>query len=78
MSERIIIWASFVIGTLLSLIGGLLVFAYIFEAWINRIGEVDQSLLFWYLPLLLIGLVALISGVTLGIFAFKKRKHLND
>lgn len=56
---------SIVAGAILVAVGLLLAGSYIFSAVIERIGEPDQSLLFWYLPLLLVGIMALIMGSAL-------------
>ncbi len=58
---------SIVVGAILVLIGLFLAGSYVFSAVIERIGEPDQSLLFWYLPLLLVGIMALIMGAALGV-----------
>lgn len=49
-------------GITLCLIGGALIAAYVLEAVSARWGEADQSLLFWYLPLLFFGIIALGTG----------------
>lgn len=36
---------------------------YVIEAVIKRVGEPDQSLLFWYLPLLFIGIMCTMAGI---------------
>ena len=43
-------------GVVLTLMGLIFIWGYISEAIIARVGEPDQSLLFWYLPLLFVGL----------------------
>ena len=50
---------------------------YIYEAIISRIGEPDQSLIFWYLPILFIGITSLIAGTILFISSYKKIKNDN-
>ncbi|MDX1605674.1 MAG: hypothetical protein R3202_05735 [Candidatus Competibacterales bacterium] len=50
-----------VLGLLSMLLGTLLVAAYLWEAVILRWGEPDQSLLYWYLPLLLFGLILVLK-----------------
>lgn len=40
-----------------------LIGAYVVEAVIKRLGEPDQSLLFWYLPLVLFGLMCMMAGI---------------
>ena len=74
-----IIWPSVALisGTVLTIIGILLTVGYIMEAYIARIGEPDQSLLFWYLPLLLVGLIAFITGLSTGIWSFIRLKKIN-
>lgn len=70
-------WAiiSLLGGTLLCLIGIGLVVAYILEAVFARWGESDQSLLFWYLPFLLFGIIGLVTGLSLAILGKKKIKN---
>ena len=43
----------------LTIVGLALVTLYVWEAVIARLGEPDQSLLYWYAPFLLFGLLAL-------------------
>jgi hypothetical protein len=67
-------------GIVLIIIGALLITGYIIEAYVARRGEPDQSLLFWYLPLLMVGLIVLGIGVGTGIWGFgrlRKIKHQN-
>ena len=64
-------------GTVLTIIGILLTVGYIMEAYIARIGEPDQSLLFWYLPLLIIGLIAFVTGLSTGIWGFNRLRKIN-
>jgi hypothetical protein len=48
---------------------------YVSSAVIDRIGEADQSLLFWYLPLLLGGVILLTGGgvaVAFGVGALRR------
>lgn len=45
---------------------------YVVEAFIKRIGEADQSLLFWYLPILFMGLFSLMAG--LGLLAWGRNR----
>jgi len=74
-----IIWPSVALisGTVLTIIGILLTVGYIMEAYIARIGEPDQSLLFWYLPLLIIGLIAFVTGLSTGIWGFNRLRKIN-
>jgi len=56
-----------VAGSVMALLGLWLVAAYFMSAVLDRIGEPDQSLLFWYLPLLFMGIMALGAGVAIVI-----------
>ena len=67
-------------GIILFVIGAVLIIGYIIEAYVARRGEPDQSLLFWYLPLLMVGLIVLGTGLSTGIWGFnrlRKIKHQN-
>lgn len=64
-----------VFAVVLVAIGISFIAMYLWEGVIARIGEPDQSLLFWYLPVLFIGIFSLVSGVTLFLRAKRKLKH---
>ena len=55
---------------------------YVIEAVIRRLGEPDQSLLFWYLPILLAGLICLLIGIAATFVGFtrlrKSAESLDD
>lgn len=66
------------LGALAGLCGLFLVGSYVFSAVIDRIGEPDQSLLFWYLPLLFIGFAALALGFGVGawgVYRLRSKKY---
>jgi len=42
------------------------------------VGEPDQSLLFWYLPILFIGLFGIIIGATIGILGYVSLRKLRQ
>ncbi len=68
-------WTATILGGLIGLAGGVFVCIYILEAIIKRIGEPDQSLLFWYLPVLFIGLVGMLFGFSsaaMGIYNLRR------
>lgn len=54
------------------------VFMYVWGAIISRIGEPDQSLLFWYLPVLFLGLGACGGGVFLLSSGLKNIKAMKN
>ena len=62
-------------GGIIILGGAAFVFMYFWEAIIARIGDPDKSLIFWYLPILFIGAIAVALGITMlveGINRLKK------
>ncbi len=61
--KKILAYGLPAFGGLLSILGMVFVAAYIREAILARVGEPDQSLLFWYLPILFIGVIAILIGV---------------
>ena len=58
--------ATLAAAVLLVLGGAALVAGYVQEAVLARWGDPDQSLLFWYLPILFLGLAGLALGLTCG------------
>ena len=53
------------LSALMFFLGIVLIIMYINSAIIERLGEGDQSLLFWYLPLMLFGIISVIAGTKL-------------
>ena len=73
-------YATIISGIILVIIGAALIAGYITEAYFARKGEPDQSLLFWYLPILFIGFITFAAGLSAGIWGFirlRKIKHNN-
>jgi len=62
-------------GALATVVGLWLIAAYFLEAVIARLGEPDQSLIFWYLPLLFIGVIGAILGAVVGWWGIRRRKR---
>ena len=66
----------------MGIIAGILLFAlgisfigmYVLEAVIRRAGDPDQSLIFWYLPILFIGIAGAISGLFLTLLGIQTIK----
>lgn len=48
---------------------------YFWEAIIVRMGDPDQSLIFWYLPILFIGIIAVIGGISMLIEGIHRLKN---
>jgi divalent metal cation (Fe/Co/Zn/Cd) transporter len=59
--------ASLIIGIIVSIIGVFLIITYAMKAYVDRAGEPDQSLLFWYLAILLLGIAALGLGLSITV-----------
>jgi membrane protein DedA with SNARE-associated domain len=57
------------IGIILFVLGLFFSGIYVSEAIFMRSGSNDQSLIFWYLPILFIGLAGLMAGVVLTLWA---------
>ena len=60
--NRLITYSLVLLGTILSLSGVVFVVLYVYEGVILPWGRSDQSLLFWYLPFLFIGFLAVVLG----------------
>lgn len=65
---------ALILGGILAGLGAAFVVMYVLEAVVARRGDPDQSLLFWYLPILFIGLVALAAGAGIGIWGWRRRR----
>lgn len=64
------------LGGLVTVLGAAFIGMYVWEAIIVRLGEPDQSLLFWYLPILFIGLFLSMGGLVLLIYGiYRNRKN---
>lgn len=61
---------ALLLGIASGLTGLLLIAAYVIKAVLERAGEPDQSLLFWYFPLVLLGVAALKLGAAFSIWGF--------
>ena len=69
-SKKFLSYGALAVGSLIGLAGIAFVAMYVLEAIFARLGEPDQSLLFWYLPILFIGLFGIITGATTGILGY--------
>ena len=72
--HKLITWLGLLGGGLLSLVGAGFVILYVMEGIVMRIGDPDQSLLFWYLPVLFLGIAGLVFGVALLLWARSRLK----
>ncbi len=80
-SERVLPIAATCAGIAAILVGVAMMGAYVLEAVIRRVGEPDQSLLFWYLPLLFIGIMCTMAGIgatAWGVSRLRSSKPSNE
>lgn len=73
---RIISFTALAAGLLISLIGASFVSMYVIEAFLKRLGDADQSPIFWYLPILFIGVGVFSTGVLLSIWGTRRLQKL--
>jgi hypothetical protein len=69
---------SLIFGGLIGITGIACVVLYILEAVIARIGEPDQSLLFWYLPILFIGIIGILIGLGFWIWGVIRLRKIRQ
>lgn len=71
-------WPSIALisGIVISIIGAVLIIGYIMEAYVARRGDPDQSLLFWYLPLLLFGFISFVTGLSASVWGFNRLRKI--
>lgn len=74
-SNKILSCGALAFGILAFVMGSIFVLMYISQAIIARLGEPDQSLLFWYLPFLFIGIVMGIGVSVLGVLGLRRNRH---
>ena len=68
----------FRVDKLITTAGVIFVLMYVWEAIVSRFGEPDQSLLFWYLPILFLGLIASAGGLLLLLRSLNQIKHIRN
>lgn len=77
-SNKILSCGALAFGILAFVMGSIFVLMYISQAIIARLGEPDQSLLFWYLPFLFIGMIGIVMGIgvsVLGVLGLRRNRH---
>ena len=75
-SRRAVPITGIVLGVLAVLVGLALVVGYVVEAIILRVGEPDQSRIFWYLPLLFAGVIAAVIGAVALLLSRRRLRKL--
>lgn len=71
-STRTPAYTALAIGVLMILAGVALILMYVIEAVVMRWGNPDQSLIFWYLPLLFMGLIGAGIGLGIGLWGLRR------
>jgi len=71
---KVLTIAALLLGVPTTIAGVVFIGMYITEAVIKRVGEPDQSLIFWYLPILFIGIVLAAAGATISIWAVMRTR----
>ncbi len=71
---KLISFSILLLGALLSGVGLVFIVLYFKDAIFLRTGEADQSLIFWYLPFLFVGLGSLISGIVVAQAGLRRLK----
>ena len=72
--RKIFTYTIFLIGSLSTIVGLAFAAMYVHGAVISRWGEADQSLLFWHLPILFIGIFSFVAGLALSCWGIKRLK----
>ena len=70
--RKILAYLSLVLGSLCTFIGVAFSAMYVYGAIIDRWGEADQSLLFWHLPLLFIGILCMAIGLFMSFWGIHR------
>ncbi len=74
--KTLLTYLSVLLGGLITFVGASFVVMYFWEAIITRIGDPDQSLIFWYLPILFFGIIMVLGGVALLAQGIKRVRNL--
>jgi hypothetical protein len=67
IGKKVLFIVLLVISALVFLAGVSFLIMYVWNGVITRIGEPDQSLIFWYLPILFMGLIGMGIGWAMGV-----------
>jgi len=77
-SKKVLPYGGLIIGGLIAMTGIACVVIYVLEAIVARLGEPDQSLLFWYLPILFIGIIGILIGLGIGIWGAIRLRRIRQ
>ncbi len=76
--KKLVAWLVISIGACVALLGLAFAAMYLQEGILKRIGNPDQSLAFWYLPILFIGVVGIGAGAALAIWGTRLRHKFSN
>ena len=71
-------WAAAGCGGVTALTGMAFAARYVLEAVVKRRGEPDQSLLFWYLPILFMGAGGLVLGLAAALWGVRRLRQAEE
>ena len=74
VGKKIFAYISLLVGSLCTFIGLAFIAMYVYGAIIDRWGEADQSLLFWHLPILFIGIFSIAVGLFTSFWGINRIK----
>jgi len=77
-SNKILPYVAIVFGTSIVITGAVFVVMYVSEAIVARMGEPEQSLLFWYLPFLFAGVIGMAIGIGVTVLGFNRLKTIRN
>jgi hypothetical protein len=72
--QRLLTSVSIAVGLLMGLTGLGFIAMYLYSAVVERLGDPDQSLLFWLLPILLAGIGLTFAGTLLLRLGFRRKR----
>jgi len=75
--NKLFSYTLLIAGSLSVMIGLAFATMYVHGAIIARWGEADQSLLFWHLPILFIGIFSNVAGLALSFYGIDRLKSDN-
>jgi hypothetical protein len=75
-SSKILPCGALALGCLMVLAGIIFIVLYVLEAVIARRGEPEQSLLFWYLPVLFLGLIGMVIGLGVSVWGVIRLREI--
>lgn len=69
--KKLLAFCALLSGAALIVAGTVFVVIYFKDAIFMRLGEADQSLIFWYLPFLFVGISGIVCGVVFGQYGLR-------